>query len=235
MTSPPPSDDAPETSESAEKPAPAEGWAPLEAPQEEPAASSIEGPAHPAGAVAAAPPPPMPVVPGTLQKTNRLAIVALVTGLFGLLVLAVGFGIAAFVQISRRADEKGKGLAIGGIVAGLAWTAFAIVIALVMAATSLFTAERDASGRITESGKIIPEMLRVGDCFNGWDMDLPEADPLVTVTPCTKPHQGEIAAKTELADGPWPGQERAYQLALDACELKTTRFLKSRHWDQLEI
>ncbi|TDD89818.1 hypothetical protein [Actinomadura rubrisoli] len=71
-------------------------------------------------------PPPFPA-PGTYgppvqavpRRTNRFAIAALVTGLLGLLLLVIGFAIAAFVQSGRR-NEKGRGLAIAGLAASAA-------------------------------------------------------------------------------------------------------------------
>ncbi|WP_346045995.1 DUF4190 domain-containing protein [Actinomadura chokoriensis] len=55
------------------------------------------------------------------RPTNRFAVVALVTGLVGMVVFAVGFAVAALVQTGRR-GEKGRGLAIGGIAASLVWS-----------------------------------------------------------------------------------------------------------------
>ena len=49
------------------------------------------------------------------QKTNPWAIVALVTGILGFVPVAIGAGITALVQISRR-GQAGKGIAIAAIV-----------------------------------------------------------------------------------------------------------------------
>jgi hypothetical protein len=61
----------------------------------------------------AMPPGPYPPASGP-GRTNPLAVVTLVTGLIGMSVVALAVGIAALVQIRRR-HERGKGMAIGGM------------------------------------------------------------------------------------------------------------------------
>lgn len=51
------------------------------------------------------------------QKTNGLAIAALVTGIVGLSIFGIVFGHVALSQIKTR-NEGGKGLAITGLVLG---------------------------------------------------------------------------------------------------------------------
>ncbi|MFD0686649.1 DUF4190 domain-containing protein [Actinomadura fibrosa] len=171
------------------------------------------------------------VVPGA-RRTNRLAIVALVTGLLCLVPLALGFGVAALVQTGRR-NEKGRGLAVGGLVAALAWAAAGAVFAA-MSLGSLFAPDRDEAGHIRKSGRVLVGALRVGDCFTGFSGDT--SNRFVTAMPCTRPHDGEVAARVQMQDGPYPGDERTTELATDLCERRLTRLLrKSRYSDDLEI
>ncbi|MEU8796819.1 septum formation family protein [Spirillospora sp. NPDC048819] len=213
MTTPPPADNDPE---------PAGGWALPGAPP----------PAGPTGPMPAGPPmreaPPPPGGPppmGLSVRTNRLAIAALVTGLLGLVLLAVGLAIAALIQAGRR-GETGKGLAVGGLVASAVWTV-AGAVAVVAFLGSLVSAERDGFGNVTDKDKVLAAMLRVGDCFNGFEGD--RIAPLVTALPCTQPHEGEAVAKLQLSGDEYPGDGEIRSQANDACDRKTLQLWKSRY------
>ncbi|TDC70343.1 hypothetical protein E1200_05420, partial [Actinomadura sp. GC306] len=168
--------------------------------------------------------------PAGPTRTNRLAIVALVTGVLGLVLLAVGFGIAALLQAGGR-GEKGKGLAIGGLVAAGVWTVGGVV-ALLLTAGSMLIVERDESGNVTGEGRTMAEALRTGDCFDGFDGD--EAKFLVTALPCSQPHDGEVIAKVQLSGDAYPGDEQVAKMADEACYLKNDHLQKSRHAADLE-
>ncbi|QXJ25095.1 septum formation family protein [Actinomadura graeca] len=169
--------------------------------------------------------------PDLLPRKNRLAIVTLVTGLTGLVPFAVGFGVAALVQIARR-GEAGKGMAVGGLAASALWLV-AWSLAVVLAIGSLFSPDRDDAGHIRGSGKVFIATLRVGDCFTGFSGST--GDRLVTALPCRRPHDGEVAAKTRLVDGPYPGERETLRQATDACHKRLTWVRKSRHSDDLEL
>jgi hypothetical protein len=68
------------------------------------------------------------------EETNGFAIAALVCGLFGfvfvLIVFAVIFGCIALSQI-RKNEQKGRGSAIGGLVAAGMW-AIGLVVAVTL-------------------------------------------------------------------------------------------------------
>ncbi|MFI0482064.1 septum formation family protein [Actinomadura sp. 9N215] len=177
-------------------------------------------PFYPAGA------PQATIVP----RTNRLAIVALVTGLCGLVVLAVGFAVAALVQAGRR-GERGKGLAVGALVASAGWIVAVVITAAVLAG-ALVSADRDASGQVTGKDKVLPAALRVGDCFTGLKVDSIRTP--VTALPCTEPHDGEVVGRSRLRDGAYPGGRKIHEQATSACILTTVRLLKSRHGQYLE-
>jgi len=75
------------------------------------------------------------------QKTNGLAIAALVCGIGGFLfitgILGVIFGLIARSQISNsNGEQKGSGMALAGIIVGFAWVALIIVLHIVLNASN---------------------------------------------------------------------------------------------------
>lgn len=61
---------------------------------------------------------------------NGFAIACLITGVLGMVPLAIVLGIVALVQIARRRQD-GKGLAVGGLVASGVWVALLTALAVV--------------------------------------------------------------------------------------------------------
>lgn len=98
-----------------------------------------------------------PYCPPT-RVTNGLAVATLVLGITTPCtspLLAVIVGIISLRQIKRR-GERGRGLAIGGLVAVRLWFAAAgVAIAMSVAGE----ADRDDAGQITESGRLSTEDL----------------------------------------------------------------------------
>lgn len=175
-------------------------------------------------------PPTAPAPPDGPPRTSRLAVTALVTGLLGLVPLALAFGIAALVR--RRRPRKGKGLALAGIAASAAWSA-AIGLLAPLALEALFSVERDASGAISESRPTLFTALRKGDCFTGYDHG--EELRMVTAVPCTEPHTGEVVMRTALPDGPWPGDDRAERAVRVMCGREIVPLRKSPLAPALEL
>ncbi|WP_158642243.1 DUF4190 domain-containing protein [Actinomadura sp. WAC 06369] len=242
----PPHENGLESRETAESPdsSPPIVWAPPDAGSAPPAApvpppASVPtgpppGPAQPpppAGAVPPGPPPgPVPppgpeasTAPDGPRRTSRLAIVSLVTGLLGLVPLAIAFGLAALVVLRRR-TRKGKGLAFGGLAASLVWTVTAAAVAAA-AVVAEFSVDRDAAGRITEGGKVHVSALREGDCYTGFGPDDVQI-ALVEAVPCTEPHRGEVIARVPAATPLLDGSE--------VCPDRTAHLETSRHYDELE-
>ncbi|MFB4304097.1 septum formation family protein [Actinomadura sp. NTSP31] len=168
--------------------------------------------------------------PAAPRRTNRLAIAALVTGLLGLVVLAVGFGIAALVQIGRRGD-KGRGLAVVGLVAAVAWTCAGVVVYKTILSPFL-SVKRDAAGHIVEGGKIFARDLRIGDCFTG---PAREDARTVSAMPCTVPHDAEAVAAVTLPDRPsFPGDAWINATSKRLCEARYGALVKSRYRENLK-
>jgi hypothetical protein len=178
--------------------------------------------------------PPAPFGQFAPQKPsfNGLAVTALVLGVLCCVPLVGAvLGVIALTQIKKN-GQRGKGLAVAGI-------ALSVVGALM--AVLFFTAgpweafkegfkegARDANATAT---------LEPGDCFDepgapdaGTDEETYLVEEIDEV-PCEVPHHGEVFARFNLADGPFPGETdvidqadrrcvaHLYRYAMDAWEL----------------
>ncbi|MFD0899806.1 septum formation family protein [Actinomadura sediminis] len=183
-------------------------------------------------------PPPSPEAPAPAasepaestpaRRTDRTAVVALVTGLIGLVPLAVPFAVAALVRL-RRGTRKGAALAVTALAASLAWTAAGTIVVVVVAPES--TLERDAAGTITAGGTALFSDLREGDCFTGYRYDYATriARPAtVRAVPCAEVHTGEVIARV------FQTFPLGIDEALSLCRGKTTYLRKSRVRTRLE-
>jgi hypothetical protein len=146
-----------------------------------------------------APRPPQPPAPPPQRKTSGFAIASFVFGLIGGVILSVVFGVIALRRISRR-GLGGRGFAIAGLVLSGLWT---LLIVAVVAAVLLTEPERDAQGRVTDSGSESVFDLRTGDCMN--DLEETSAELSVNVTPCGRSHDAEVVSQFSLTESIWPG------------------------------
>jgi hypothetical protein len=156
--------------------------------------------------------PPSGEGPQQERRTNGFAIAALVFGIIGGILLAVIFGIIALVQIPKK-NQKGKGMAIAGLVLAGVWT---LAIAALIIAVVMTSADRDsATGEITESGDVSAFSLKVGDCVS--DLELSEAVTSVPGVPCDQPHEAEVFAIFNLPEGDYPAEEELFEQAETRC------------------
>lgn len=74
---------------------------------------------------------------------------------------------------------------------------------------------RDDHGAVVAPGRVDVGELTAGDCF-----DDPARDTLaaLVVLPCDEPHQVEVVGFVELADGDYPGRDRAEELGRAECD-----------------
>ncbi|RNL75462.1 DUF4190 domain-containing protein [Nocardioides marmorisolisilvae] len=149
--------------------------------------------------------------------TNGFAIAALIFGIIPICFLGLIFGIVALVQ-TGKSGQKGKGLAIAGIVLNVIWLVAGVTIAVV---SSLDNADRDSTGTITKSGKVSVFDLKVGDCFNGLD-NVKMGDTIFTLdgVPCSKLHQGEVYAEAPINEASYPGPESLQRSGETPCKDK---------------
>ncbi|HEY3509802.1 DUF4190 domain-containing protein [Kribbella sp. NPDC051137] len=165
--------------------------------------------------------------------TNSLATASLVTGLGGIVIgvsapVAVGLGIAALVQLSRR-PQQGKGMAIAGIIIGaLVTLGYLALIALVIA----FASSADTSGAPDPgSSSVYVDELAVGDCF-----DETSVEDEVIRRDCPVEHDGELVASVDLPAGAYPGDKAIDDAADQACAGPFGAYVgKSRDESELEL
>ena len=198
--------------------------------------SQYPPPPPPYGVDPTATPPPTNEDPRAQRGTNGLAVAALVLGIIapcGAGLLSLVFGIIALIQI-RESGQKGRGLAIGGLVLTGVWIlalAVFIAIAVITAATST---ERDASGQLTGENPISVESLRPGDCIRS----VPDEGAVLTVpgVPCSEPHDSEVFATFDLIDGDWPGDNAVVEESQSGCVDRLLDYSPSAYDDpQVEI
>jgi Septum formation len=143
------------------------------------------------------PPPPAP-------KTNWWAVVSLITGVIGMVLLSVIFGI---VGLNRaKYGQGGRGLAIAGLVLSGLWVLGAAVLVVFLLTV----------GRGTMSATDV----KVGDCLK----EIPGNSRVFTVDTigCDETHAGEVFAVLMMPEGDFPGQS-----AIDAYQNKCEPALAS--------
>lgn len=168
-------------------------------------------PAHPSfpGQYAAGPP-----YPGAQQTTSGWAAASLVLGVLGSIPLSVIFGIVALRRIRER-GQKGRGMAIAGLVLSGVWLVLAVGI---IGITAVTTATRSSStGQVTRQGQLPIYSLKVGDCF-----DNPTTATnvhSVTATLCAQPHNAQVYSEFLLkgSNFSYPGLSKVIRLAQDGC------------------
>jgi hypothetical protein len=157
--------------------------------------------------------------------TSGWAIASFVLGLLSMVLLSVIFGIIALKRI-RRLGQKGRGLAIAGLVLSATWVVVLIAVAI---AASLGGATRSVStGKITHQGHLGAFSLATGDCFN--NPAGARSVNAVTAIPCTQPHNAQVFAKFELTGSnfSFPGTAAVERLAGHGCSARTGSINKSK-------
>lgn len=147
------------------------------------------------------PPPQQPPV-------NGLAITSLVLGLVCCLPgVGLIFGAVALRQIGRK-GERGKGLAVAGVVlSSLGLALFALMLA---------TGGASEFWKGVKEGAMEDVTVARGECFNTagslegvtYDLD---------VVPCSDEHDAEVFATITLPESEFPGDDRISLLADDRC------------------
>lgn len=211
-----------------------EGSTVIDAPAFESAAGS-----PPPAASAGGQYPPQPSwsggsIPAPVDYANRTNIVAIVALILGFIVPIGGIiaGAVALAQV-KRTGEKGRGLAIGGIVVGSV-----LIVLLILAAIAFFviglTAAQNADSQGPTTAPVPSEStpfdegdppaedpesvdvfsLAVGDCIN----DAAEDEVTdVEALDCALPHDYEVFSDFELEGDTFPGDEQVQTLAEDGC------------------
>jgi hypothetical protein len=165
--------------------------------------------------------PGQPGQPGATSGRNGLAIAALCCGLAAFIplvgVVAIVLGVVALNQL-RRGFQRGRGMAITGIVLGaLGALAWAALVVIGVATGFAGEPERNASGQVAPAQTVFFDDLKAGDCFDGVPAEPDAAIDEVTSRACTTAHEAQIAAIVELPKGDFPGDSKSADLADKAC------------------
>ena len=144
--------------------------------------------------------------PRAANATSGFAIASLVLGIMGGVLLSAIFGFVALAKI-RDTGQKGRGMAIAGIILSGVWVVVAVVAVVAshghaaagpngQASTNLNSGPRASSGTVNVHG------LAVGDCFD-WS---PSTRPVVSITliPCGQAHNVQVFAVWELSGSSYP-------------------------------
>ncbi|RAV18043.1 hypothetical protein DQP55_00690 [Mycolicibacterium sp. GF69] len=168
-----------------------------------PPAPSYPPPAapYPPPAVPYPPPPPPPYsqqtpgyyAPPQERPTNWWAVVSLIFGVLGGVLISVVCGIVGLKK--AKEGQGGRGMAIAGLVLSAVW-------AVVLAVGLLFVV-------LGGSGTVTATDVEQGDCL----AELPADTRVMTVKTvgCDQTHAGEVFAVLQMPDGDFPGQ-----MAIDA-------------------
>jgi hypothetical protein len=144
---------------------------------------------------------------------SKLAVLALVTGLVALVPIAVASGIAALVGI-RRTGRGGHGMAMAGLFLSAAWVIIAVAIGAVGVVTHGF--HKPVTIKYRESAVFA---LHQGDC-----VDSPSSQ-IVSILPCSAPHEAEVFATFALPASPWPGTTAIATAASSGCGSRLNGYL----------
>ncbi|MDQ1138286.1 hypothetical protein QE410_003085 [Microbacterium sp. SORGH_AS 1204] len=191
----------------------------------------------PASATAVVDRPAAPAAPET-ARTNVLAIVALVLGVI-VPVAGIVTGAVALSQI-KRTGEKGRGLALGGIVAGGVLTLFLATVIIGALLLSVFTAagrsadpyappeEGGVSVAPDEQAPFDPSALVVGACLDDLPGGFVTSDNIVD---CALPHSYEAFGGFDVPGSAYPGDAAIEAAALDGCEAAYTGYVGVSYQD----
>ncbi|MGW7103135.1 DUF4190 domain-containing protein [Streptomyces sp. NPDC054838] len=147
---------------------------------------------------------------------NGFAAASLPVGLLCLPPLGIVLAVVALVQIARKGD-RGRALAVVGLVVSLAMTAALLYATgryadpFLQRLGSARTA-RHVEGRLTDL-----DQLQSGACFNVPGGDLLAERAPVYATQCAGVHHAEVTFVEIMEDGPFPGAERLKRAATDTC------------------
>jgi hypothetical protein len=181
--------------------------------------------------------------PGPAAQTSGLAIAAFVLGLLGFVgisaITGIILGIVALRQI-RTTGQKGKALAIWGIVLGSAWLALTaiIVVVAIVGASSTPSASNPPHVPPSSPQTVDPFTLATGDCF-----DFPTLAPgqlqninSVVQTPCSVAHSAQVysifSAGSQVS---YPGTAKLHSLADSGCVTRASALDRAKLTKSMEI
>lgn len=146
---------------------------------------------------------------------NGLAIVALVFGILCFLP-AVGLvlGIVALAQIRKR-GERGKGLAVGGMVMSSLGVALLVLTVATGGASDFWDGFKGGMNDSARTGTVFS--LRKGDCFDEPGHSSKSVTVHVDKVPCAGSHHAEVIANFAMSGAGYPGRGSLRDVADTKC------------------
>jgi hypothetical protein len=144
-------------------------------------------------------------------RTDGFAVVSLISGILGLIPLAVIFGPIALSRMART-GARGRGLAITGLALGGTW-AVAAAVAVAVIITQRPPAAPAAWPKVFS--------LRAGECINS----APDGVSGVHVLACGRPHDGEVFATFRLTGQRYPGAAALRQKVNRGCGSRLSGYM----------
>lgn len=157
------------------------------------------------------------------RGTNGMAVASLVLGICGFFFITPIVGlILGLVSLSavRKSGQRGKGLAVSGIVLSGAWIALFATFITIAVVSAPDPAHRDASGTVVRKGEVSLFDLRPKDCFTVPAGVIGSTDSTVrnvTVAPCSTPHDSEAVGSFTAAESSFPGMDALRAESVSQC------------------
>ena len=143
-------------------------------------------------------PPPPQQPPGT----NWWAIVALIFGIIGGVLISV---IAGIVGLNKaKQGQGGRGMAIAGLVLSALWVVGLIVVFVLLAANKDKIADSEFAD-IFDPNSVNAADIGLGDCLSEIPSDSSLVASVKTVD-CAEPHKGEVYFVVDVPGSEFPGQ-----------------------------
>jgi hypothetical protein len=146
--------------------------------------------------------------------TNGFAVASLVLGILGVFtisaILSLIFGGVALAKI-RNAPQKGRGMAIAGMVLSVVWL---VVLVVLIAVGASGGAHRSGSGHISKRGSLNIFALHLGDCLNNPNV---QSVSSVAAVPCTQPHNAQVFAQFDATGSGYPGATALTRQSTNSC------------------
>lgn len=173
------------------------------------------------------------------SRTNVVSIVAIVLGF----VVPIGGIIAGAVGLAqiKRTGEKGRGLALTGIIVGSVLTVLGVIAGIALTAFLVFLGTQTPAasgadpfvappgapdgGATAAPGEPAPSdlyALAVGECLDDVPQGFVSSDNFVD---CAVPHTYEVFSSFLLPDGAYPGDDAVDQAAIDTCGAAFAKYL----------
>ena len=164
--------------------------------------------------------PPPYQGPPAAGPVSGLAIASLVLGLLGAFFLTaitgIIFGIVALVGIRNNPQQRGKGLAIAGLILSAFWMLLIVIgfVAIIVSAPQ----RSPSTGQVTHKATVSIFALRAGDCFQypGAKIAITE----VTLLPCTQAHNAQVYAVFPATGSSYPGPAALHRQSAAGCRAR---------------